>query len=109
MPKGRKPGARSVRCKGKDRWRHVRPKRVLSDDAQAWRKALGLSLAEHRRRRGYTQGDVARALGYNNMTVMYSETGRRSIPAEDLREYAIFYGTTVRQLIPLERPSEQQS
>lgn len=70
---------------------------------------LGDRLKELRKKRKYSQEDLAKIIGINRGTYGQYEIGRRNPDYETLKKLAEFYGVTTDYLLGLEKKEKEDS
>lgn len=71
---------------------------------QSQRRRLGARVADFRRQRGWSQQGLANLLRVHRVRLSKWETGRSSIPAEDLLTLSQAFGITADELLTGEPP-----
>lgn len=72
------------------------------------RNELGARLRQLRKSLGYTQQQVAEALGVHRPTISEIEAGRRDVTSDELFEFARLYVTSLSDLLSEPTPSRDQ-
>jgi len=69
---------------------------------------IGQALRRAREMRGFTQAQVAPALGVSRSTVAQMEAGRRTVKAQDVGRLATYYGISANHLLASASPKSPQ-
>ena len=80
----------------------------MDDRKELHLKQLGERLRTARRQAGYTQQQVAEALGIGRSTIATWETGQNDVDSATLRRLAELYGTSTDALLGVESRARQE-
>ena len=69
---------------------------------------IGAALREARLAQGFTQEELARALGVNRTTIARYESGLRSLPASVLLQLAALLAVPIQALVPGQVPAGRE-
>jgi transcriptional regulator with XRE-family HTH domain len=72
---------------------------TIKPDSHRYYRVLGRQIAELRKSRGYTQAELARALGVSQQAVFAYELGDRRVPVIVLEQIASFFAVSVDQVM----------
>jgi transcriptional regulator with XRE-family HTH domain len=70
-------------------------------------RAIGARMREYRQRRGYTQAELAEAVGIEAVTLARYEAGARSVSLSTLAGIASALGVGLGELCTIDRPPPQ--
>jgi transcriptional regulator with XRE-family HTH domain len=73
-------------------------------ESRAYFKALGAHICLLRKSRGFTQGELARAIGVSQQAVFAYELGERRVSVLLLTKIARVFSTSVEELVGMARP-----
>lgn len=75
-----------------------------SPESRAYFKALGAHICQLRKARGYTQAELARAIGVSQQAVFAYELGERRVSVLILTKIARLFSVSVEELVGMARP-----
>ncbi len=71
-------------------------------------REIGMRLREARKESGFSQEQVAKAVGINRVALSYYETGKRKIDLSTLKELATFYGYSLEYFTEKEKSNSEE-